>query len=284
MKKLFIVVATIFATGFAYANPTIGICRSTYDCIVPGQQVDLTATYDGFSPNVDIRWQQLIDGTTWQTIAGSNQQTIAIAYAMIANDQSNIVVRVQIRNSAPTGQWCSSESVCISKCSVVDDNTIALSGHVASDNKSATLQCTISDGVHTMLEYSTDAVTYRDLAEMTTSTYVDHAFDGTRYYRIRATKLSGETLHSKVLMLQASNDTKLRIYPNPTRDYFMIEGVTDNVRLYIYDYAQKVILQREGVIGTAKIYIGNLPAGVYIVTVLHKQKNKRLLTQQIVRQ
>ncbi|MFZ4725069.1 MAG: leucine-rich repeat protein [Paludibacter sp.] len=58
----------------------------------------------------------------------------------------------------------------------------------------------------------------------------------------------------------------IKIYPNPVKEFFKIEGLTEKVNLSIVDLTGKVLINRQ-IIGNEPILVGDLIQGVYLVRI-----------------
>ncbi len=64
------------------------------------------------------------------------------------------------------------------------------------------------------------------------------------------------------------NKTLFTIYPNPTSDYFMVEGVNSNSQIEIYDVLGKKIVTQFLTINNTKIDISELDQGIYFFRII----------------
>lgn len=72
----------------------------------------------------------------------------------------------------------------------------------------------------------------------------------------------------------------LVIYPNPTQDFFTIEGISANNLITVYDVNGKRVIQQTN---KSNIQIGNLPSGTYIVNI--KDNNKQInISKRLIKQ
>jgi hypothetical protein len=86
------------------------------------------------------------------------------------------------------------------------------------------------------------------------------------YYRIQAKLVTGELVYSNWVL---HNDKKnLEIYPNPAKDFISI-AVNSPVQIQIIDVHGKILLQQNVQSNADKIYIKDLPSGVYAVKIMH---------------
>ncbi len=78
--------------------------------------------------------------------------------------------------------------------------------------------------------------------------------------------------------LEANNIT---IYPNPSSDYLIIEGATENTSITIYSLLGKILFNKNNISTKGKIDVHFLPANNYIITVQTKEKSScKLITIQ----
>lgn len=93
---------------------------------------------------------------------------------------------------------------------------------------------------------------------------------------------SGKIFKVKTTNLAATETmkSKLSIYPNPTSDYFFIEGLKgEGISVELISIDGKLI--SKDVSNTKSIDVKNLPSGVYFVTV--KQNGQKVFSQKIIK-
>lgn len=67
----------------------------------------------------------------------------------------------------------------------------------------------------------------------------------------------------------------IRIFPNPTSDFVVIEGLTDNAQISIFNLHGKLIEMREN-FGNGPLHIQQMETGVYLVEIKNRQQKIRL--------
>jgi hypothetical protein len=109
-----------------------------------------------------------------------------------------------------------------------------------------------------------------------TYTYTDHAETnrGRRvYYRLRKVNNDGSFTYSEVFTIHLPNNVKFTVYPNPAKDYIIIQLnslVDKKVQIQLTDVAGKVVLSNmfNTVNGTINIATNQLTKGVYLVKLI----------------
>jgi Zn-dependent metalloprotease len=91
---------------------------------------------------------------------------------------------------------------------------------------------------------------------------------GNNYYRLRAVDMDGSADYSRIALVVFDKHNSLQLFPNPVKDELTIKNVFSSGTVYIYDVNGKQVYMQQ-VSGTnssgAKISIGNLPQGIYVV-------------------
>ncbi len=104
------------------------------------------------------------------------------------------------------------------------------------------------------------------------------------YYRLRQLDIDGQSELSEVVTVSFSSNTygsELAIWPNPTHDFFKIDGeFSPGAQLILYDYLGQVVMQCDATNGV-QYEASSLKNGVYILTIHDQQRstNYRLLKQ-----
>ncbi|SFU72569.1 Por secretion system C-terminal sorting domain-containing protein [Pustulibacterium marinum] len=76
-----------------------------------------------------------------------------------------------------------------------------------------------------------------------------------------------------------TSPTQLRVYPNPTTDYFQIESSTNVERVWVYDLTGRLVSEYAG--QTERMFVGNLSAGNYVVKVM--DDHQHVSTQKLIK-
>ena len=106
------------------------------------------------------------------------------------------------------------------------------------------------------------------------------------YYRLRQKDLDGKTTLSKVISLNKSNNTAVKLFPNPMHNRLKI--VFDNSentafkdgQISIFDLRGQLILTKTSVLTDSDIDVSDLPNGMYIIQI---QRNQDVFRQKIVK-
>lgn len=87
--------------------------------------------------------------------------------------------------------------------------------------------------------------------------------------------IQGKSTNNKSLALKS-----IRLYPNPVRDYFRIEGITVKSKLYVYDLYGRQVLKKE-VYNKEEINTSTLSRGIYTVKILSGEGvvNKKIMKE-----
>ncbi len=76
--------------------------------------------------------------------------------------------------------------------------------------------------------------------------------------------------------IEDQESNPLTVYPNPARDYITVGGLQSAGILKVFDAAGKPVLQHLVTSPEERLYVGNFPQGVYILTVENDGQRKRI--------
>jgi glucose/arabinose dehydrogenase len=126
------------------------------------------------------------------------------------------------------------------------------------------------------VERSNDGKKFQRITTVATSgadhdyTFVDVApLPGIHYYRLKMLDHDG-TFQISHMAKQAADcpDQKISIFPNPSRDLFMIKGLGSGSTISLYQISGRLILPQQSVkAGKAEINLKNYPTGAYILKI-----------------
>lgn len=86
------------------------------------------------------------------------------------------------------------------------------------------------------------------------------------YYRLRLLNIDGSSSYSPVLLIGNESAKSVRVYPNPTSHYLMLEGASKGFTIHALG-SGKILLQQQYVLQKLKrIDVSQLAAGNYVVT------------------
>jgi hypothetical protein len=111
---------------------------------------------------------------------------------------------------------------------------------------------------------------------MQTYTAVDkNPIYGINYYRLKLIDFDGEYSYSSIQKVRMASEKKIRLYPNPTKNTMIIEGIDATVQnIRIYNVIGTQVIQE---IPTNKkqgdrlvLDLSSLPMGVYFITIKGK--------------
>jgi ELWxxDGT repeat protein len=101
--------------------------------------------------------------------------------------------------------------------------------------------------------------------------------DGGALYRLRMVDLDGKFKYSKIINLENKQQSEIKIYPNPTSDYFSISGNQSFEKLQIVDAAGRIVKeflpQNDNKYG-----LKGVGAGVYLLRIID---NNRMINSKI---
>ena len=128
-----------------------------------------------------------------------------------------------------------------------------------------------------VVQRSGDGTTWQDIATITASTgsqsysYTDETpLSGPNYYRLELVNTDGTTSYSVIAIIATKSMPQIRFYPNPFHDMINITAPGSFTRLALKDIAGRTLWVKEysgGGVNTASIPAGDLPQGLYFVSV-----------------
>ncbi|RZK52293.1 MAG: T9SS type A sorting domain-containing protein, partial [Hymenobacter sp.] len=100
-------------------------------------------------------------------------------------------------------------------------------------------------------------------------TYRAGALVGTRYFRLRMVDVDDTATYSPVVALAATCELEpLLLVPNPVHDYALVSGLpAGRCQLLLYNATGQRVVQLTAE-GSARLLLGGLPAGVYLLKVM----------------
>jgi hypothetical protein len=121
------------------------------------------------------------------------------------------------------------------------------------------------DGIHWL---SIGVINSNVMQQSFTYTFTDaHPANGTNFYRIKETDVTGEFYYSTIKKVEAKNEV-VHIWPNPAKDALHIENNGSAIlSVSIYSVSGKLTKQLVIHPGTNTININDLPAATYIVQI-----------------
>jgi Secretion system C-terminal sorting domain/Right handed beta helix region len=75
---------------------------------------------------------------------------------------------------------------------------------------------------------------------------------------------------ARVGVFDVNNAEKLTIYPNPARDYVVLEQIRSEANIELYDVLGQKILTQKSIGGTVNIDISSFNKGIYLVKIINK--------------
>ncbi len=68
---------------------------------------------------------------------------------------------------------------------------------------------------------------------------------------------------------------RILMSPNPTSDYFIIDGLSEKTNyLRIYDFNGRIVLQSQGIRSYDRVDVSHLPAGKYVISIIDGKEQK----------
>lgn len=95
--------------------------------------------------------------------------------------------------------------------------------------------------------------------------------NGKNYYRLKIVSLQGEIEYSEVRILQFDNNRKINVYPNPTKDFAIVDGLEKGDIVYIYDVTGRLLHQTKAELAQITLPFNTYSAGSYYITVQHNE-------------
>ncbi len=130
------------------------------------------------------------------------------------------------------------------------------------------------------VQRSDDAINFTDACTVEASSATDYycnlpANNQTKnYYRIAEKDIDGKIGYSKIVLLQARENTVLTTYPNPAKNQLNFSGLpVGNYTIEISTANGKLVKKQNASAGQTRIDISELNAGVYLLTI--KSSGKR---------
>jgi hypothetical protein len=81
----------------------------------------------------------------------------------------------------------------------------------------------------------------------------------------------------------AGNSATLHIYPNPAKDWLLVDaGTTEGKDLFIYNTLGQLVIQKHSISGQHRLNIEQLPAGLYVISLV--QDHQLLSTQKLLKE
>ena len=111
----------------------------------------------------------------------------------------------------------------------------------------------------------------RNAPELHTYNFIDlHATGKKQYYRLKTIHHTGETDHSRIILLQDKTVTEILVFPNPTADVLQLQlnKPYSNIQVQIVSSAGRVVKEFNNIPlsnQTIKIPVGNLITGTYFL-------------------
>lgn len=89
--------------------------------------------------------------------------------------------------------------------------------------------------------------------------------DGTNYYRVVLVNESGRAQFSRVVQIEFEESIPLKIYPNPVINGILNLQMSADSDVTIFTRNGKAVMQKHCKAGKSKLYVNDLPTGLYQV-------------------
>ena len=120
----------------------------------------------------------------------------------------------------------------------------------------------------------------RNIGQVNVYLFTDVNFSSSAYYRIKQTDVDRKYSYSVIRYLDLQEETTLLIYPNPATDFIAISGTVEKnaeVSVTLRNSLSQVVIQTQWQVSgdflDKQLDITSLPPGVYILTVVTKEKS-----------
>lgn len=104
--------------------------------------------------------------------------------------------------------------------------------------------------------------------------YIDQdPMSGINYYKLKQTDIDGQYTYSKIQHVSFSKDNIAGLYPNPARDYIVIDGLSGNETIKVYDATGRIVKEIKASLSSITIWLDTLSEGLYQVTIARSNGN-----------
>lgn len=123
-----------------------------------------------------------------------------------------------------------------------------------------------------IVQYANNSNDFKDIAIINAGTpgnnysYSHHNVSGIAYYRLKMVNRDGTFKYSGVKKLILGSKTRLTIYPNPAKNYIIIDGDAVDVKaVQVFSAEGGIVKVIKQYTARQKIMINDLPAGAYLL-------------------
>ncbi|MDO9634427.1 MAG: T9SS type A sorting domain-containing protein [Paludibacter sp.] len=81
--------------------------------------------------------------------------------------------------------------------------------------------------------------------------------------------------------LQTAQRVNFSIFPNPTADYFQVNGIVGSAKLVISNIHCKVFLTKDEIVNDDIICLKSIPKGIYILKIISENGIERKKLEKI---
>ncbi len=115
-------------------------------------------------------------------------------------------------------------------------------------------------------------------------TYDYEPVDGSNYYQLKQIDFDGRIEYSNVehIQLKSSDHPMIKVFPNPGRDIFNIQGDFEMANIQVYSVEGRLIKELKNINGLAEIDLGDSPGGIYFLKILSSSRNETY-SQKIIK-
>lgn len=100
------------------------------------------------------------------------------------------------------------------------------------------------------------------------------------FYRLKQTDLDGKYVYSMIRSIVFER-SKVTISPNPASDYIIVDGLSDNDIIKVYNGTGKLVRETKAVMGTTRISLNDLSNGTYHVIII--SGNGEITSQKVMK-
>lgn len=99
----------------------------------------------------------------------------------------------------------------------------------------------------------------------------------TTYYRLKLIDFDGKWDYSPTVAIEGTTENRpLSIYPNPANDYVILEHISSDAHIELYDVLGKKIFSQKATTNSLKVDISTLNKGIYFLKVSQKDTDSHI--------
>lgn len=101
------------------------------------------------------------------------------------------------------------------------------------------------------------------------------------FYRLKQTDLDGKYEYSLVRQISFDQSTQLTISPNPASNYIIIDKLSGNEIIKVYNAVGKLVRKEKAIMNRVTVNLDGLPKGTYHVTII--SGNGEMVSQKVMK-